>query len=319
MHTRSLSRVFFCLTCTWSSIRICRLDRLIGWSFFILLSSASKLESKEIYPEIHARKIEYKLQFCTAIKQSTQTEEIYIVEDKKFITGKPIKVVEFFSGKNYQGIYKEKLKINKNNILTELTCGATERSVVVGAKHPINELGEYFSVMNVDTSGNYGANVIIDNCQIGSDCDFGTQGLALISKSGETKWAKLIALQKNIKFNHPTYYLPELLTMRDGVFDKAILLKDDSILLGFNEHGVIRLLLTTGDSKSLPSSFAVVSLNDWANLKHILSKRFLNSTDNCKHVTQLNCEWQRKTEMYFYTLQNFLFPNSGALSLQKGK
>jgi hypothetical protein len=68
----------------------------------------------------------------------------------------------------------------------------------------------------------------------------------------------------------------------------------------------VRIDVNNGELLEQRQGVADVPLNNWAELKRIMNERWHGVSRPCKS-SDMKCE-QRLIEMYFYTLQNYLFP-----------
>lgn len=256
---------------------------------------------------------------CTAVTATKpSSDEVYILKRGvvEWQLGKTYKVSvsEFFSGK----IYEANLLVGSRyggtliseNRTVNVNCADPSRRIAIGKDQPINTKGDYLSIVNIDASGAYGEDVAVDTCQVGSHCDIGAQGLVLKDASGKELWGNLVAIRDTEHYGHPTYRLPNLYRIQTGGFSYATKLLDGTALLSFDDLMTIRMTLDTGAITVQHPDVSLVSLKTWAQLKKILGDRFLVADSQCSSTSPgSRCDWQRRTELYFYTLRDYLYPN----------
>lgn len=256
---------------------------------------------------------------CTATTATKpSSDEVYVLKRgmTEWQSGKTYKVSvsEFFSGEIYEanllaGSRYGGTLISENRTV-DVNCADPSRRIAIGKDQPINTKGDYLSIVNVDASGAYGEDVAVDTCQVGSHCDIGAQGLVLKDVSGKELWGSLVAIRDTKNYGHPTYRLPNLYRIQTGGFSYATKLLDGTALLSFDDLMTIRITLNTGAMTAQHPDVSLVSLKTWAQLKKILADRFLIADSQCSSAPPgSRCDWQRRTELYFYTLRDYLYPN----------
>jgi hypothetical protein len=267
------------------------------------------------------RKIDFEATICKKPEAGFSAENIYLI--KKAILKKQsyakkstrIEAVKFSNGIRYGAAYslspsgnQEVFLVEQNRKLAKLDCKEKNQSLTIGSKYPVNNLGHYLDIVNVADTGAYGTDVLIEVCKTGAHCDYGTQGLVLKNHKGDEIWARLIAIKDGNKKGHPTYSLPELQGIRDGLFDAAYVLDDDSIILIYDNLAAIRIFIKNGYLLRSSGNVSSIDLKDWAELKSIYSKRFLKMSSYC--FERKACDILPNEAMYFYSLQSFLFPKN---------
>lgn len=270
------------------------------------------------YPPIFFRGATYIGHHCIVLQtKNSVDDEIYFIKQdpSKWIQGKSydVNVAEFFSGETYvahllaESNYRGNLATKNHKV--DINCADSDRSIHIGKKEPINSRGDYLTVVNVDTAGSYGEQVNVEVCQVGSHCDIGTQGFVLKDVTDKELWGRVIAIRDKRNYGHPTYKLPSLYGIHTGIFSSATKLLDGTALLSFENLVTIRLTLATGNMEKQTSEVGLVDIQSWAQLKKILNARFLAANNQCKGTAAITeCDWQRNTELYFYTLRDYLFP-----------
>lgn len=304
-----------------STLDLC-LRRCISVAMVLLGNSTYGQESRSIaqseYPPIYARGSAFTGRQCTSTAATTpSSDEIYILKGTTNWQRQQelkVEVAEFFSGKTYEATlsieagYVAVLTSTRETV--RLNCASPDRTIGLGKRRPINEKGDYLAIVNIDASGSYGEYVSIDTCQIGSHCDIGSQGLVLKNLSGEELWGKLVAIRDNKPYAHPSYRLPNLYRIQTSEFSYATKLLDGTALFSFDDLMTIRISLKTGDMAMPHSDVSTVNLKTWAQLKQILDARFLHADKQCDSTEKAKgCDWQRRTELYFYSLRDYLYPN----------
>jgi hypothetical protein len=283
----------------------------------------SALPQPQKYPSVYARNISFNGALCVPTQsRRAGYEEVFILDrsqlSKEGVSDRSVRVKEFFSNRSYSTKFKPKRPL-QGSLLSplgaiELDCRAGNKKTGLGPNHAIADAGNYLSLVNVDSFGQYGEKIPIDNCEVGSHCDLGTQGLALKTPNGSEVWAVLLAIRNPGKFGHPTYRLPKLNHITTDVFNDALILNDNSILLSYDELKIIRLSLESGAFHGSDKNISVIPLRDWTQLKAIFYRRYFDSASQCFDKKIAKCDWQDRSELYFYTLQDFLFPQFSSKS-----
>jgi hypothetical protein len=298
--------------------------KLIGlhsMAVLFLISTHANAQIKLQNQEVTYRRVAFKADVCTKIDERFSANNLYFVKsiagtiDKSQRNKIKTHAVKFSTGLTYRVIIsveknnrREFFLIERKKKTTKLNCTTQDKSVSIGAKHPINSLGHYLDIVNVSDAGAYGADVTIEVCRIGAHCDYGVQGFVLKNNKDQEIWARMIAIKDFERTGHPTYHLPKLYAIREGIFDSAFMLEDDSILLVYDNTAAIRISSKNGFLIGTSQDASSVDMNDWAALKSIYSKRFLKFNSNC--LEKKTCSASVSEGMYFYSLQSFLFPKN---------
>ena len=138
------------------------------------------------YPQIFFRGKEFWGKHCyqTSVEKEG-LKEIYMLRSglNDWVSGKvqKVTVAEYFSGR----VYSTTFKVIKKYIGTlkgrihqiELNCESKTHALPLSKATPFSADGSYLQYVNVDARGNYGTDVYVEKCEIGSDCDVGTQAL----------------------------------------------------------------------------------------------------------------------------------------------
>lgn len=283
------------------------------------LRQAETYKPPNYYPPIFFRGATHTGHHCTASQaEDTLRDEVYFIrqDPSKWMQGKSydVDVAEFFSGKTYstklsaQSNYRGSLTIEARKV--DINCADSMRIINIGKKEPMNSKGDYLTVVNIDMFGAFGENVGIEVCKVGAHCDVGTQGFVLKDKFDKELWGKVIAIRNREIFGHLTYKLPNMYNIQTDIFSFGTRLLDGTVLLSFDDRLTIRLTISTGTIEKQNSDVGVVDIQPWAQLKKILNARFLTTNDQCNGtVSTKECDWQKRTELYFYTLRDYLFPS----------
>lgn len=283
-----------------------------------LFSSITYANPPESYPPIGYRDHRYTGVHCKPLNPITQTPELYILKNsgRKIYGGKPFKaeIAEFFSGRRYltllkpRGASEAKVEVVGKNLILQCFSGH-----VFAKEYPVDASGDYIVQEGVGTAGSFGNTALNMQhmCDAGKngwvDCDVGTTGLVRRSATGVIKWARLIAIGVPFKDGHPLYDLPRALNIIDE-YDEATLLNDGTAVFTYMDHMSIRVDLKTGIPISSRPDVASVPLDDWAKLKQILYERREGHAGSTCEWSNTKC-WKDLIRMYFYGLQNYLFPS----------
>lgn len=279
------------------------------------------------YPSIYYRGPEYAGMHCIRGPRTNPVSELYllrmVLRDLQKGVKKETDVAEFFSGRRYKaqvvnkGDFEIDLTIDDKAVTLECEVA---NMVQYEKSSPINEQGDYLSSENVDVqTGKWGNDVYINNnCDIGTSkeaCDIGLQGMSRRRSDGSVVWAKLFVVAAPYPKGHPVWNVPNALNILDGNWD-GTWLNDGSAIFTISSRGwsgpTVRVNMKDGTLFDTPQDVALVSLDDWAQLKHILKKRWVGDVhgDLCKFLQgERRAMCQRDvTRMYFYTQQSYLFP-----------
>jgi hypothetical protein len=293
-----------------------------GFSWAALAEESSGGERQFTYPDIYYRGVEYQGTHCIPIESSKDKRELYMLKTtsrSELTDGKQhdIDVAEFFSGHRYQAkldpIADHKLSITANSLHVDLDCGFNQFTIssAPDKSHRIDARGDYLNLERISTTGRWG-NLSIDSCDGGRygrvDCDIGTNGLSRRSSDGTVRWARILVVRAKYESGHPFYDLPNALRIEDR-FDEGTLLPDGTAVLTFKGVMSVRVDLVHGSLRENRPDVTMVSLDDWATLKRIMHERWNGINRPCSNIGKYDkkCE-QSLIEMYFYSLQNYLFP-----------
>jgi hypothetical protein len=284
-----------------------------------LFQSVACANTPEGYPPVGYRDHRYTGIHCLAADAAKSIAELFILKTTtaKIAAGKQFEaeVAEFFSGRRYRTVLKPEtdyrvIAKGDGNRRT-LDCIPRWGISALDKEHPIDATGDYLAIERIGTTGQYGDFPLKNKCDTGkngwTDCDVGTFGFSRRSKNGTIKWARLLAIGVPFKGGHPLYEFPFALNIIDE-FNYGTLLNDGTAILTYLDHMSIRIDMKTGFPINPRPDVASVPLEDWAQLKHILYERWERNTQTACGPRDTRC-WKDLIEVYFYGLQNYLFPS----------
>jgi hypothetical protein len=261
-------------------------------------------------PPVYFRRIDFSSnQNCAAVGAPLgRADEVFMVAPRidDWIPGKThsVSVVEFFSGRRYRA--QLLVSERKYGVLRSpsgslgLDCNI---NFAFGAQSMVLRDGSYLTVINVDDTGQTGEDVSID------PNDLGTQALARKRADGTLMWSSLLAVRDKRRRNS-VYELPGLYDIKDSQFISDRLLGDDTLLLVYGRNLAVRLDLRDG---SIPASHAdvrVVPLDEWARMKRDVHAMAYGEGCTDRKSTAGSCSAAGRNEIYFYGLQDRLFPHN---------
>lgn len=287
--------------------------------FVCLFQSLACANTPEGYPSVGYRDHQYTGIHCLPADASKPLPELFILKTTtaKIAAGKQfdVEVAEFFSGRRYRTVLKPeadyRVIVESDGNRRTLDCVPRWGIGALDKEHPIDATGDYLAIERIGTTGQYGDFPINNKCDAGgngwADCDVGTFGFSRRSANGTIKWARLLAIGVPFKDGHPLYELPCALNIIDE-FNYGTLLNDGTAIITYLDHMSIRIDLKTGLPVEPRPNIASVPLDDWAQLKRVLYERWNGSTRLPCAPRDTRCR-KGLTEMYFYSLQNYLFPS----------
>lgn len=271
------------------------------------------------YPPVGYRDHQYTGIHCVPTDTSTLIPELYLLKTTiaALAAGRQfdVEAAEFFSGRRYRTKIRTesdyRVVVDIAGKRQTLDCVPRWGLGTLDKEHPIDATGDYLVLERIGTTGAFGEFLLNNKCDAGAggwvDCDVGTSGLSRRSANGTIKWARFIAVGVPFKDGHPLYKLPCSLDIIDE-FTYGTLLNDGTAVFTYLDHMSIRIDMKTGLPIEPRPNIASVPLNDWAQLKRVLYERWNGNSRPVCGLQDKKC-WKDLTEMYFYGLQNYLFPS----------
>jgi hypothetical protein len=145
------------------------------------------------------------------------------------------------------------------------------------------------------------------------DCDVGLQGFGRRRADGAIIWASLLVAARPYPPSYPGKLLPDAFEILDANWD-GTWLGDGTALFTIGYPGwygqTVRIDMNKGRLFENHPDVAMVPMEDWAALKHVLWQRWFGATNPCGRLSEKDASVcnRKVNELYASAQTNYLFP-----------